>query len=122
MAVVISDHEGLGDRVRDLVPGGAGALLDTPSIGAPALVALHDNARYVTVTNLPAPERGIDVFRSDGRMDSEALTTMAVMASTRLLHTPVNQVFDLDDARDAYEAFTRRKGRGRIVLSLPGAG
>jgi NADPH:quinone reductase len=120
-AVVIADSEALGGRVREVAPGGADALLDTASIGAPALAALRDNGKYVTVTNLPAPERGIDVFRSGGRMDAEALTTLVEMASSGRLHTPVNQVFDLADARNAYEAFTHRRGRGRIVLSFPSA-
>jgi NADPH:quinone reductase-like Zn-dependent oxidoreductase len=66
----------------------------------------------------PAPERGIDVFRSGGRMDAEALRTLADMASTGRLHTPVAHVYGVDDARGAYEAFAKRTGRGRITLSF----
>jgi NADPH:quinone reductase len=111
----------LGARIRDIVPDGADALLDTASIGAPALAAVRDSGRYVTVTNLPPAERGIDVFRSGGRMDAEGLTTLAEMARTGRLHTPVARVFDIDDGREAYEAFARRRGRGRFVLSFPKA-
>ena len=53
-------------------------------------------------------------------MDSEALTTLADMASAGRLHTPVAQVFALDEARRAYSAFAHRSGRGRIVLTFPG--
>jgi NADPH:quinone reductase-like Zn-dependent oxidoreductase len=53
-------------------------------------------------------------------MDSEALTTLAGMATTGRLHAPVAKVFDLNHARAAYQAFGSRTGRGRIVLSFPG--
>jgi NADPH:quinone reductase len=118
-AAVTADGD-LRDQVRKVVPDGADALLDTASIGAPALGAVRDGGKYVTVTNIPSPERGIDVFRSGGRMDAEALTTLADMASTGHLHTPVSTAFELDDARAAYMAFAKRAGRGRIVLSFPG--
>jgi NADPH:quinone reductase len=119
--VVTASPEDMSARVRERAPGGADALLDTASVGAPALAALRDGGKYVTVTNLPEPERGIDVFRSGGRMDGEALTKLAEMASTGQLHTPVAKVFELDDARDAYDAFAHHTGRGRIVLSFPGS-
>jgi NADPH:quinone reductase len=114
------EADDLGERVRELVAAGADALLDTASIGAPALAAVRDGGKYVTVTNLPSPERGIDVFRSGGRMDGEALSTLGQMATAGHLHTPVAEVFPVDDARAAYQALADRAGRGRIVLSFPG--
>jgi NADPH:quinone reductase len=117
-AAVSAGDAGLGAAVRDIVPAGADALLDTASIAGPALAAVRDGGKYVTVTQLPAPERGIDVFRSGGRMDAEALRTLADMASTGRLHTPVAHVYGVDDARGAYEAFAKRTGRGRITLSF----
>jgi NADPH:quinone reductase-like Zn-dependent oxidoreductase len=51
-------------------------------------------------------------------MDAEALRTLADMASTGRLHTPVAHVYGVDDARGAYEAFAKRTGRGRITLSF----
>lgn len=119
-AVVSSRGEELGARVREMVPGGADALLDTASVGAPALGAVRDGGKYVTVTELPGPERGIDVFRSGGRMDGGALSTLADLASTGRLRTPVAKVFDLDEAGAAYKSFANRSGRGRIVLAFPG--
>jgi NADPH:quinone reductase len=118
--VVTSGSEDVGRQVRDLVPGGADVLLDTASIGAPSLAAIRDGGKYVTVTNLPMSERGIDVVRSGGRMDGEALRTLAEMATAGRLHTPVDRIFDLNDAREAYEAFASHAGRGRIVLSFSG--
>jgi NADPH:quinone reductase len=117
-AAISALGEELRARVREIAPGGADALLDTASIGAPALGAVRDGGKYVTVTELPRSERGIDVFRSGGRMDSEALSTLADMASSGRLTTPVAKVFDLDDAGAAYTAFANRSGRGRIVLAF----
>ena len=59
------------------------------------------------------------MFRSGGRMDAPALHTLADLASSGRLHTPVAHVYSVDDARVAYEAFARRTGRGRLVLSFP---
>jgi NADPH:quinone reductase len=109
----------LGQTVREIVPDGVDALLDTASLGAQTLAAIHDDGKYVTVTALPDSERGIDVFRSGGRMDSDALSTLAQMATSGQVHTPVAQVFPLDEARAAYDAFGKRIGRGRIVLTFP---
>jgi NADPH:quinone reductase len=119
-AVVSAGDADLGAAVREIVPGGADALLDTASVAGPALAAVRDGGKYVTVTALPSPERGIDVFRSGGRMDAPALRTLADMASSGRLHTPVARAYGIDDARAAYEAFARRTGRGRLVLSFPG--
>lgn len=117
-AVVIAGDAGLGAAVRDIVPDGADALLDTASIAGPALAAVRDGGKYVTVTKLPVTERGIDVFRSGGRMDAQALRTLADMANSGRLHTPVAQAYGIDDARAAYEALAERTGRGRITLSF----
>ncbi|HTU08008.1 MAG TPA: NADP-dependent oxidoreductase [Trebonia sp.] len=119
-AVVSSGDADLGAAVRAIVPGGADALLDTASVAGPALAAIRDGGKYVTVTALPAAERGIDVFRAGGRMDDEALRTLADMASTGRLRTPVARAYSVDDARAAYEAFAGRAGRGRHVLTFPG--
>jgi NADPH:quinone reductase len=119
--VVSAGDADLGAAVREIVPGGADALLDTASIAGPALAAVRDGGKYVTLTAIPSAERGIDVFRSGGRMDAEALSTLADMASTGRLHTPVAHAYRIDDARGAYEAFASRAGHGRHVLSFPGA-
>jgi len=119
-AAVSAAAADLGAAVREIVPRGADALLDTASIGGPALAAIRDGGKYVTVTGLPAAERGIDVFRSGGRMDAPALRALADMATSGRLHTPVAHTYSIDNARAAYAAFGKRTGRGRLVLSFPG--
>jgi NADPH:quinone reductase len=106
----------LGNAIRDIVRGGVDALLDTASIGDPALAGIRDGGKYVTVTVLPSPQRGIDVFRSGGRMDADALRALAEMATDGRLHTPVADAHAIDDARSAYAGFANRAGRGRTVL------
>jgi NADPH:quinone reductase len=117
-AAISAGDAQLGAAVRNIVRGGADALLDTASMGGPALAAVRDGGKYVTVTALPSPERGIDVSRSGGRMDAQALSTLADMASLGRLHTPVASTYGIEDARAAYENFAKRTGRGRIVLSF----
>ena len=120
-AVVSTGQADLGAAIREIFRGGADALLDTASMAAAALPAVRDSGKYVTVTALPAAERGIDVFRSGGRMDADALRTLADMASTGRLHTPVAHAYSIEDAGAAYEDFARQAGPGRLVLTFPGA-
>jgi NADPH:quinone reductase len=109
---------GPGPAVREAIPGGADALLDTASIGAPALGAIRDGGRYVTVTVLPDTERGITVTRVYARMDPVGLPALAQMASDGRLHTPVARQFDVSEARSAYREFSSGPHRGRIVLTF----
>jgi hypothetical protein len=41
------------------------------------------------------------------------------MATAGRLHTPVAEAYSIGDARAAYEAFAKRAGRGRLVLTFP---
>ncbi len=118
-ATVSADDAELGTAVRAVVPGGADALLDTASIAAASLAAVRDRGKYATTTVLPAPERGIDVVKSEVRLDAEALTTLVEMATSGRLHTPVVKTFEVEDVQAAYKAFAERTGRGRIVLKFP---
>jgi NADPH:quinone reductase len=118
VAVAVEERN-LAATVHRVAPAGADAMLDTASLAADALGALRDGGRYVTVTDVPKSERGISVSRAFGRMDEEGLTTLVEMASSSRLHTPVAKVFEVADARQAYENFSRCRGRGRTVLSFP---
>jgi NADPH:quinone reductase len=113
-AAVTADQGDVGEAVRGVLPEGADALLDTASIGQPALGALREGGRYVTVTVVPPAERGITVSRTFSRMDTEGLD----MAGSGRLHTPVAQVFEVADARRAYQHFAGWHGRGRVVLTF----
>jgi NADPH:quinone reductase-like Zn-dependent oxidoreductase len=108
----------LGPAVRQVTRAGADALLDTASIGGAALAAVRDGGRYVTVTGVPSPERGISVSWAFGRMDEPGLTSLVEMASNGRLHNPVARVFEAAEARRAYGHFSGWHRRGRTVLSF----
>jgi NADPH:quinone reductase len=117
-AAVAAAEGDLGAAVREVVPGGADAVLDTASLGATALSPVRDGGRYVTVTQVPSPERDISVARAFGRMDHEGLSTLVAMASTGRLHTPVAAEFGVAEARRAYDYASTWRGRGRVVLTF----
>lgn len=109
---------GPGAAVRDAIAGGVDGLLDTASIGAPALGAIRDRGRYGSVTVVPDPERGITVTRVYVRMDPVGLPALAAMASDGRLNTPVARQFDVSEAQAAYQEFSSGPHRGRIVLTF----
>ena len=109
----------LGSTVRELLPDGADALLDTTrSLGTSGLPAIRDGGRYVTVTEGPEPERDISVTMAYGVANAAALATLIDMASNGNLHTAVAKEYEADDARAAYEDFASGSHRGRIVLTF----
>jgi NADPH:quinone reductase len=109
---------GADEAIREAIPGGVDALLDTAGIGAPALGAIRDGGRYASVTVTPDTERGIRVTRVYGRMDPVALPALVQMASDGRLHTPVARQFDVSEAQAAYLEFSSGPHRGRIVLTF----
>jgi NADPH2:quinone reductase len=109
---------GPGPAVREAIPGGVDALLDTAGIGAPALGAIRDGGRYASVTVVPDTERGITATRVYARMDPVGLPALVQMASDGRLHTPVARQFDVSEAQAAYQEFTSGPHRGRIVLTF----
>jgi NADPH:quinone reductase len=117
-AAVAAEEGDPGAAVRKVAPGGADAVLDTASLGATALSLVRDGGRYVTVTQVPSPERDISVARAFGRMDHEGLTTLVAMASSGRLHTPVAAEFGVAEARRAYDYASTWRGRGRVVLTF----
>lgn len=116
--VAIREDGDLGAAVRKIRPGGADALLDTASIAGPALGAIRDGGRYVTVTVVPESERGITATRIIGVPNALALASLVEMASSGALHTPVAKTFPVSEVKAAYQEFAARPHRGRIVLTF----
>lgn len=117
-AVAATDKCGVAKAVRDILPDGADALLDTASLAGATLGAIRDGGRYVTTTVTPASERDIEVAMIYGRADAAALATLIEMATSDRLHTPVAREFDVSEVRAAYEEFASGPHRGRIVLTF----
>lgn len=119
VAEIVTREQGdLAAAVREIVPDGVDALLDTASIGAPTLGAIRDGGRFVTVTVEPQSERDITVTKIYGVPDSAALSRLIEMRTAGRLHTPVAREFDVSDARAAYEEFASGPHHGRIVLTF----
>ncbi len=114
---VARDVPELGAAVRDLVPGGVDAVLNTVP-GAPVgLDAVRDGGRYRSVSALPESERDIDVARVGVRADAAGLAHIVELAESGSITTAVAQTFPVSDAADAYRAMLDGSGRrGKLVL------
>lgn len=116
--VVAREDGDLGDGVRKILPNGADVLIDTASIGGPALGAIRDGGRFVTTTVQPDAERGISIAGIYGAANAPALATLVEMAATGKLHTPVAKTFAVDEVKAAYTEFAAMSHYGRIVLTF----
>jgi NADPH:quinone reductase-like Zn-dependent oxidoreductase len=116
--VVDGDTDDLRSSVIGAVGRAADAMLDTATLKEAALNVVVDGGRYVTLTETPAPARGITVTRAYGRMDQRGLRKLVEMASAGQLRTPVARTFPIEAAKQAYEAFAAGVPRGRVVLTF----
>jgi NADPH2:quinone reductase len=94
------------------------ALLDTASVGAPALAAVHDGGTYVGVIRpaAPAPERGIRIDTVSVRSDGEMLRALVALVDDDRLTLRVADTFPFEDAAAAHTLLSERGVRGRPVL------
>jgi NADPH:quinone reductase-like Zn-dependent oxidoreductase len=116
--VVDGDTDDLRSSVIGAVGRAADAMLDTATLKEAALNVVVDGGRYVTLTETPAPARGITVTRAYGRMDQRGLRKLVEMASAGQLRTPVARTFPIEAAKQAYETFAAGVPRGRVVLTF----
>ena len=108
----------LAVAVRELVPGGVDAALNTVPAPATGLGAVRDGGRYRSVSVLPDPERGIDVGRVGVKADADGLAQILALAESGAITTRVAATFTVADAAAAYRAASDgSRGRGKIVLS-----
>lgn len=107
----------LGAAVRELVPGGVDAVLNTVPGTAIGLEAVHDGGTYRSVSVLPDSERGIDVAGVGVKPDAAGLAEIVALAESGALTTAVAQTFPVARVADAYRAMLDGSGRrGKLVL------
>jgi NADPH2:quinone reductase len=107
----------LGAAVRELVPGGVDAVLNTVPGTPLGLEAVRDGGRYRSVSVLPESERGIDVARVGVKPDAAGLAEIVALAESGTLTTTVARTFPVTDAAGAYRAMLDGSGRrGKLVL------
>jgi NADPH:quinone reductase-like Zn-dependent oxidoreductase len=107
--------------VRQLLPNGVDALLDTTTLGSRIIGAVTDGGTFVTtrMDALPKPERGIRVRLTQVSPDAAMLTTLSDLASTGSLALRVAQTYSLDQAAQAHARLAEGGLRGRLVLTTP---
>lgn len=104
----------LGDRVRELVPGGVDAALDTALLGLDALDAVRGGGEFVAFAAgaAPIPLRGIRVRNVWIRADGQRLAELAGTLPPR-----VAGVLPLTRAAEAHNRLAAGGLRGRLVLT-----
>ncbi|SEC77761.1 NADPH:quinone reductase [Amycolatopsis tolypomycina] len=109
----------LADRVREAVPGGVDAALDTALLGLDALDAVRGGGEFVAFAAgaAPIPLRGIRVRHVWIRADGERLAELARLAENGTLPLRVAGVLPLTEAAAAHERLAAGGLRGRLVLT-----
>lgn len=124
---VVPRGPGWVERTREVLPAGAGVLVDAARIGAEAMGVLRDGGHFLALRPgwSPDPERGIAVdlvsFRRLQRRPDVLETLLGDAAKGRL--TPrLAAVVDADEGEEAFRLAASAGLRGRVVLSFASAG
>jgi NADPH:quinone reductase-like Zn-dependent oxidoreductase len=111
--------EGLTDRVRQIAPDGVDGAVDTAGRGSVRdLVALTgDPGRVVTIADFGAAELGVQVTSGGGGGAARLAEVGALVVQGRL-QMPVEAVYPLDRAAEAYRRSREGHVRGKLVLAV----
>jgi NADPH:quinone reductase-like Zn-dependent oxidoreductase len=107
--------EGVADRVRELAPGGADAILDTVGgVLAATASAARPGARIASIAEIGSP--GVTtVFCRMSHADLAALTGLAEAGKLRVR---VGATFPLERAGDAQRALAVGNTHGKVVIEI----
>ncbi|GGW57989.1 NADP-dependent oxidoreductase [Streptomyces caelestis] len=110
--------EGLGERVRGLVPEGVDAVFDT--VGGDALKVsanlLAPEGRLVSITDVGVVTYGGRYYFV--RPDAEDLQRMSDLAEQGVVSVHVSETFPLERAADAHRLNEEGRTRGKIVVTV----
>ena len=108
----------LAEDVREAVPSGVDAAIDTAVLGAASLDAVRSGGRHVSlvVTERPAPLRGIESTSVAVRGSWRQLTILASLHATGALCVPEPSTYPLTEAAAAYAA-AEEPANGRTALT-----
>ena len=109
---------GLGDRVRELAPGGVDAALDIAGSGVVAeLIELTgEPSKVLSIADFSAPEHGAQVSTTSTNQ-AAAFAAAAALYEAGKFHLPVQQSFELSEAAEAHAASAAGHVTGRLVIS-----
>ncbi|MFX4294405.1 NADP-dependent oxidoreductase [Streptomyces bohaiensis] len=109
--------EGLVGRVRDLAPGGVDVALDfVGGVADDSAELLGETSRLVSIVDGRAAELGGHAIWV--RPDAAELTALADLAEAGRLTVPVERVYPLAEAADAWRDQQNGRTRGKLVLSV----
>jgi NADPH:quinone reductase len=117
-AEFVARTDALGEAVRNLVPGGVDAVIDTALIGVVAHEALRGGGTFVALVApfAPPPIRGTKVVVQEVYADGGRLAELSALAEAGHLPLRVAQTLPLAEAATAHHLVERGGQRGRIVL------
>lgn len=117
---VVQRGDGVAERIREIVPEGVDALLDTAAIGPPILAAIRDGGGWAVVRHQQdETERGIvrhNVSVARRLTDTEALQGLAALAASRDLPMVVADSYPPERAADAHRRQAAGGVRGRLLI------
>ncbi|MGN6169942.1 MAG: NADP-dependent oxidoreductase [Solirubrobacteraceae bacterium] len=111
--------DGQGERLREAVPGGIGAFIDTFGGGYVdlALELGVPTQRINTIADFQAAQRhGVHSKGTHAIATAQLLAELAQLVADGEVEVPIADTFPLDQVRDAYQELARRHTRGKIVL------
>lgn len=114
---VVVRGDGLAGRVRNLVPDGVDAWLDTATTGE--IDAIRDGGRFVTTMPYSEPESSrVHTGHVEVTSDAAQLAELSRLAAEGSLDLRVADTIGFDDLNKAYERLNAGGVRGRLVLEL----
>jgi NADPH:quinone reductase len=108
----------LGAAIRNVVPGGVDAVIDTAAVGIVAHEALRGGGTFLALVApfAPPPIRGTKVVMQEVYADGGRLAELSAVVEAGRLTLRVAQTFPLAEAAKAHELVEAGGQRGRIVL------
>ncbi|MGK5550128.1 NADP-dependent oxidoreductase [Actinomadura kijaniata] len=119
--VPVAHGPGLAERIREMVPDGVDAYIDTFGRGnVDTAITLGVPAHRINTVADPLAVRRYGVH---GRAQEDAFSPalvaeLADLVARGLLVVPISRVYPLERVGEAYVELARRHTRGKIVLSL----
>jgi NADPH:quinone reductase-like Zn-dependent oxidoreductase len=108
----------LATAVREIVPAGVDALVDSAIIGVGAQEAVRNGGRHIHLQAGPRPPhlRDITVEQLFLHANRRDLTQLVELVNVGAISTRVAETYPLQDAATAYRRLAKGGVRGRLVL------
>jgi NADPH:quinone reductase-like Zn-dependent oxidoreductase len=118
----VARSEDFAAAVRELMPGGVDAVIDTAVLGIAAHQALRPQGTFIAPVRpfAPPPIRGTHVIVLEAFSDGARLSELAGLVDQGRLSLRVAATYPLRDAAEAHARFSAGGLRGgRVVLAMP---